>query len=109
MYGVMTAEGANGVIIMTSGLFTQEAKTFAENKPVDLVEGNQLVDLVRAAQGKPIPSVAEADITDETQMICEKCGADMVVRTARRGKNAGGKFWGCSSFPKCTFTKTYTG
>lgn len=25
----------------------------------------------------------------------------MVLRTARRGKNAGGQFWGCSNYPKC--------
>ena len=41
MYGVMTAKQANGVIIITSGLFTQEAKSFATDKPIDLVEGNQ--------------------------------------------------------------------
>ena len=25
----------------------------------------------------------------------------MVLRTARRGKNAGGQFWGCSNYPAC--------
>jgi len=25
----------------------------------------------------------------------------MVLRTARRGPNAGGKFWGCSAYPAC--------
>ena len=25
----------------------------------------------------------------------------MVLRTARRGKNAGGQFWGCTAYPKC--------
>jgi restriction system protein len=57
MYGVMTAEHASGVIIITSGLFTQEAKIFAEGKPIDLVEGHQVVDLIKSAQGKPFPSV----------------------------------------------------
>ena len=56
MYGVMTAERASGVIIITSGLFTQEARIFAEGKPIDLVEGHQLVDLIRSAQGNPFPS-----------------------------------------------------
>ena len=109
MYGVMTAERATGVIIMTSGLFTQEAKSFAENKPIDLVEGRQLAELIRVAQEKPIAIAAEAETEQDTKMICEKCGADLVLRTARRGKSAGNQFWGCSSFPKCTFTKTYTG
>ena len=44
MYGPMTAEHASGATIITPGLFTQDAKLFAENKPIDLVEGHQLVD-----------------------------------------------------------------
>lgn len=32
---------------------------------------------------------------------CTKCGADMVKRTATKGKNAGNEFLGCSAFPKC--------
>ena len=32
---------------------------------------------------------------------CPVCASDMLLRTARRGKNAGGQFWGCSNYPKC--------
>lgn len=32
---------------------------------------------------------------------CPKCGSDMVLRTAKRGENAGRQFWGCSAFPRC--------
>ena len=35
---------------------------------------------------------------------CSKCGADMVLRKANKGKNAGNQFWGCRSFPKCRNT-----
>ena len=35
---------------------------------------------------------------------CPRCGADMVLRTARRGANQGNQFWGCSTFPKCRST-----
>ena len=31
---------------------------------------------------------------------CEFCGADMVKKTARRGPNAGGQFWGCSNWSR---------
>jgi len=40
---------------------------------------------------------------------CPKCGSRMVLRTAKRGANAGGKFWGCSSFPKCRHIQDYAG
>jgi hypothetical protein len=32
---------------------------------------------------------------------CPKCGSDMVLRTAKKGVNAGKQFWGCSAYPKC--------
>ena len=32
---------------------------------------------------------------------CSKCGAEMALRKATKGKNAGNEFWGCRSFPKC--------
>jgi restriction system protein len=32
---------------------------------------------------------------------CSKCGAEMVLRKASKGKNAGNEFWGCSTFPMC--------
>jgi hypothetical protein len=35
--------------------------------------------------------------------VCSKCGSDMVLRKATKGKNAGNEFWGCSSFPTCRY------
>ena len=32
---------------------------------------------------------------------CPVCGNAMVLREAKKGKNEGNKFWGCSQFPKC--------
>ncbi len=32
---------------------------------------------------------------------CPKCGSDMVLRTSKKGPQAGNQFWGCSAFPKC--------
>jgi restriction system protein len=37
--------------------------------------------------------------------ICPRCGKPMVLRTARKGRKAGSKFWGCSGFPSCKATK----
>ncbi len=33
---------------------------------------------------------------------CPNCGAAMVKRLARKGKNAGSYFYGCSNYPRCT-------
>lgn len=35
-------------------------------------------------------------------MICPQCGKNMIARDGRFGK-----FWGCSGYPKCRYTKPY--
>ena len=35
---------------------------------------------------------------------CPLCGAAMVLRTARQGKNAGSQFLGCAAYPTCKGT-----
>ncbi len=37
----------------------------------------------------------------EKNILCPKCGAPMVKRTAVKGPNAGKTFYGCSKYPKC--------
>ena len=39
---------------------------------------------------------------------CPKCSGGMTLRTARKGANAGGQFWGCLKYPKCNGTKDAT-
>lgn len=33
--------------------------------------------------------------------VCDKCGAEMALRTSQKGANAGNRFWGCSNYPNC--------
>lgn len=40
---------------------------------------------------------------------CPKCSSAMMLRTARRGANAGGQFWGCTQYPRCKGTRPYEG
>jgi hypothetical protein len=37
----------------------------------------------------------------EKKKACPKCGSLLTLRKAKRGKNRGNKFWGCTSYPKC--------
>lgn len=36
---------------------------------------------------------------------CPSCGQPMILRTAKRGANAGSQFWGCSAYPACKGTR----
>jgi len=38
---------------------------------------------------------------DKSEKICPQCSSPMVVRVAKKGRNAGKKFWACSAYPKC--------
>ena len=44
-------------------------------------------------------------LPDETKHICPRCGSLLVLRTAKKGENAGKSFYGCSSYPKCRYIK----
>ena len=59
MFGLLNAEKANEVHIVTSGYFTGDAKNFAANKPIRLIDGPMLVQLVRKAQSPPIPKTPQ--------------------------------------------------
>ena len=114
MYGVMVSEGAASVSVITSGTFTREAENFAIGKPVDLIDGDRLAALIRDIRSilsRPSPQgvhplVPAAGLPTATRSeTCPHCGSSLVMRTARRGKSAGDEFWGCSSFPKCRYTR----
>jgi len=44
----------------------------------------------------------------QTEFGCPKCRERMVLRKAKRGKNAGREFWGCPRFPRCRGVRKIT-
>lgn len=46
LYGVITSERANKGILMTSGVFTKQAQAFAVDKPIELIDGVKLKELL---------------------------------------------------------------
>ena len=105
MFGVMVAEGAATVSVFTSGYFTQEAKNFAEGKPIDLVDGPALSNLVGHLQSGSNPVTTSQHTDEESSQACPKCGGELVARTAKKGANVGKQFIGCTSFPRCRYTR----
>ena len=97
MFGVLTACNANKVIVICSGKFTQQAIDFASDKPVTLIDGNELLSLIQEVQTEPKVEAIK-------QNVCPRCGSELVERQAKRGASAGNAFLGCSAFPKCRYT-----
>ena len=103
MFGLMTAEHADEAIIVTSGKFTRDAQAFAAGKPIRLIDGPQLLALIHSVQSNPAATAtaAPSGAVGAGSACCPSCGQPMILRTSKRGANAGNQFWGCSTYPKC--------
>lgn len=103
----MVGEEAHGAIFVTSGAYTPCAIEFARDKPIKLVDGRELVEMLRGVQPNrtavidKIPSRPSADNVTS----CPRCGSAMVKRVAKQGAGIGNAFWGCSRFPGCRGTR----
>jgi len=114
LYGVMAARGATGGFVVTSGRFTDDAISFASGRNVTLVDGPKLHGLLRQAKAGVDRSSSLPAATSSTQRsatppqvsTCPLCSKPMVKRTAKRGANAGGEFWGCTGYPACRGTRS---
>jgi restriction system protein len=104
LLGVMVTRGAAGGYLVTSGVFTDEARRFAEASNIALIDGEKLVYLLsetRAAQTTPPAGHSTTATQPLASPSCPKCGSTMVIRHATKGTHAGSTFWGCSRFPGC--------
>jgi predicted RNA-binding Zn-ribbon protein involved in translation (DUF1610 family) len=60
-----------------------------------------LAERIAETSTTPVKSPEAAPISADSSPSCPKCGSKMILRTAKSGANTGGKFWGCSNFPRC--------
>lgn len=104
-YGVMTSQGAAGGYFVTSGIYTNEARAFAEGLNLVLIDGPKLREMIDVASKGAPPAVTAAPAVSTPVPLCPKCGSEMKKRVARQGANAGKEFWGCVSYPKCKGTR----
>ena len=161
MFGLMTAKGADGGFVVTSGRFTKPAIEFAQGRNLSLIDGPALLQWLHQTQAKEIfrqrpaqtvpvaqtppaasptapaaarraggasarpaaaapasarPTVVPPSAAAAPQASlqntptahstggspsCPVCAAPMLLRLARRGPQAGQRFWGCVHYPDC--------
>lgn len=79
----------------------------ATTVPTQAVTKETLITETSDAKTDIIETTASGPTSDTTDveppLKCPKCGGDLVLRTAKRGKNQGEEFYGCSNFPKCRY------
>lgn len=108
LYGVMIAEEARQAIFVTSGVYTREARSFAEGKNLLLIDGEKLAQMItpcRLADVGRSFAVSTGALDEGEAPACPRCRSRMVRRIARRGARAGTPFWGCETYPKCRGTR----
>lgn len=104
LYGVMAAQGAAGGFVVTSGVFTADARSFVEGRNIELIDGPALKKMLEAVHTSKKPGVTSAPAAEPAAVVepaCPRCGGTMVKRVAKQGANAGNALWGCTSYPQC--------
>ncbi|MBB4725970.1 restriction endonuclease [Xanthomonas euvesicatoria] len=115
MYGLLAHHQAHAVKIACIGTYTKDAERFAEGKPIELIGGKQLLNMIQVVQqqatAQPMaisariePVFASPDSSTSANLVnpgCPRCGSALVQMTNRR---TGQNFLGCIQFPKCRGT-----
>lgn len=125
LYGVVSAHGAAGGYLVSSGTFTVPAADFARDVGLQLLDGPALEAMIRRAQqarragaqpARELVSPAAPTSRRNAPRVappaaavqppaCPTCGAPMLTKLARRGPNAGRHFWSCKRYPECDGTR----
>lgn len=100
LLGVMAADKIPEGYFVASGEYTFEALNFAQGKPLTLISGRQLLDMLgQLPETDRADILKEVTVGDYTTPTCPRCDIKMVER---RGSN--GIFWGCRNYPRCRQT-----
>jgi restriction system protein len=103
LYGTVKGGGFTAGWLVTCGVFTRPAQSWAEGKELRLIDGRELEGVVRggsfvgqAPDEKAVsPPASESDAPE-----CPNCGNELHRRTNTKDKS---QFWGCSN-PDCSWT-----
>lgn len=97
LLGVMTHEKISKAFYMTSSVYSEDAKEFAQSNRITLIDGAMLLAMILRlspeAQKRLLMLVTTGDYTTPS---CPSCGIKMIKRSSKRGE-----FWGCENFPRC--------
>jgi restriction system protein len=90
-----TAEQVDEIVtVIEAGRLTRGLKTnLAHNQHVKKIVESK-------TEPKKIPELV-LEQQECAEKPCPKCGSKMVLRAAKKGKNIGNQFWGCTNYPKC--------
>lgn len=105
LYDVMASRSAAGGFVLTSGIFTDEARAFVRGKNIELIDGKALLALIGGVRA-PVKFFRDPlSINTTGAPFCPECQSRMVMRKAKHGPNAGKDYWRCARHPDCKGTR----
>lgn len=102
LLGTLTDSGIPKGVYATMRGYSDPARDVGVRNGLVLLDEKQLVELIIALG--PDYGARVMELLNDPRKFCPKCEAEMVLRTARHGKNPGKQFWGCSDYPRCKGT-----
>lgn len=103
LYAVMQSGQVVAGVVLTTSAFTPDARVFAQGKPLTLIDGALLNDMVKSVDnGAEVAATVVA--VPAAPPACPLCDGRMVQRQVKHGPTLGQWFWGCLSFPSCPGT-----
>lgn len=107
LFGVMAAEKVKSGMVITSGKFTDEAEDFARGK-MTLISGSKFLELIQKLPEEKQQQLLDIALKGDYQTpTCPHCDIKMTLRESKKGRGAGGQFWGCVRYPRCKQTLVY--
>jgi len=92
-YGALADHLTNGKgYFITTNKFTLEAEKFAEDKPIELIDGYKLIRYIKMTK-------KDKEEPKKNPKKCPRCSGSLVQRDGKFGP-----FYGCSNYPKCNYT-----
>ena len=80
------------------------AKFFLDNSKVNKSDyASKYEELIKKVEEAQEEVQKEIVTPEEVKKVCPRCGAELVLRVAKKGANEGKEFYGCSAFPKCKY------
>ncbi|MEK4510522.1 restriction endonuclease [Paenibacillus sp. FSL K6-2524] len=93
--------GAAEAWVVSNSDYTAAAYELAKSNKVKLINRDGLIEMILSMNPGTAPTPkAVIEHTPAQEIVCPKCGSKLVLRSGPKGR-----FYGCSSFPKCRYIK----
>lgn len=102
LLGTLTTSGIPKGVYVTMRGYSNDARDLGVKHGLVLLDEAQLAELIVGLG--PTHGAEALAVLNDPRKFCPKCEHEMVLRTAKRGKNSGNQFWGCPNYPKCDGT-----